>query len=58
MDEIIKELKVEVRKGIKIGNKALEIINYADDTVLITQSEDDLQMLLHKIWIIATIPQK
>lgn len=45
MDEIIKNVKN--RKGYKMGNKELKIICYADDAVLLAESEDDLQRLLH-----------
>ena len=46
MDEIIK--LVRKLKGYKMGNKEVRILCYADDVVLVAESEDDLQRLLHQ----------
>jgi hypothetical protein len=34
MDEIISEINSEVKYGVKMGNKELKVISYADDAVL------------------------
>lgn len=44
MDEII--VKVRTGNGYKMGNEEIKIICYAD-AVLLANSEDDLQKLLH-----------
>lgn len=46
MNDIILELKG--LRGFKIGNKNVNVLCYADDTVLIADSEDSLQRLLYK----------
>ncbi|XP_044749727.1 uncharacterized protein LOC123310328 [Coccinella septempunctata] len=45
MDEIIKR----VRRGIgyRMGNREIQILCYEDDAVIMAESEDDLQRLLH-----------
>ena len=35
--------------GIKIGGRCISNPGYADDTVLLTNSEQDMQSLLHKV---------
>ena len=40
-------------KGYNLGEKDINIVCYADDAVLITESEDDLQRLLHQFGKIA-----
>ena len=42
MVEITKELNIEVKCGLKISWKVLNIISYADDTVFLTPIEDRL----------------
>ena len=44
MDEIIK--KVRKLKGYRMGDREIKILCYADDAVLIGESEDDVQKLL------------
>ena len=46
MDELISHVKE--MKGYNVGEKDINIVCYADDAVLITESEDDLQRLLHQ----------
>ena len=46
MDEIIKA--VRVLRGYKMGDRNVNILCYADDAVLLAESEDDLQRLLHR----------
>lgn len=45
LDEIIKQTKT--KRGYGMGNERIQILCYADDTVLIAENEDDLQRLLH-----------
>jgi len=45
MDKIVGDLPK--RAGYKTGNTYFNVVCYADDTVLIADSEDDLQRLLH-----------
>lgn len=52
MDEIIKEVRA-VGKGYRIGNKEIKIICYADDAMIISEDEDNLQRLLHQFELIA-----
>ena len=47
MDEIMTEVK-RVERGYRMGDKEIKAICYADDVVLISDSEDDLQRLLYK----------
>lgn len=44
MDELIKTIRMG--KGYKPDDEETSIIGYADDTVLVAESEDDLQRLL------------
>lgn len=46
MDDIIEELKTT--KGYKLTTGEIKIICYADDAVIMAESEDDLQRLLFK----------
>ena len=46
MDEILKQ--VHKLKGYKMGSKEVKILCYADDAVLVAESEDDLQRLLYQ----------
>ena len=41
---ILKELEVE--KGLKVGGQNITNLRYADDTVLLAESVEDLQKLL------------
>lgn len=47
MDEIIKEVKT-AREGVKLGRKGIKIVCYADDAVITSEDEDDLQRMLYK----------
>ena len=47
MDEIITEVK-KVEREYRMGDKEIKAICYADDVVLISESEDNLQRLLYK----------
>lgn len=51
LDEIIKQVKT--RRGYRMGNKEIQILCYADDTILIAENEDDLQRLMHQFNITA-----
>lgn len=46
MEEIIKETKTQ--KGYKMGSKEIKMVCYADDVILVTECEDDLQRMLHQ----------
>ena len=46
MDELI--IQVRKLKGYKMGDREIKILCYADDAVLIAESEDELQRLLHQ----------
>ena len=47
IDEIIMEVK-KVKQGYRMGDKEIVAICYADDVVLKSESEDNLQWLLYK----------
>lgn len=47
MDEIIKDVKTAGR-GYRLGNKEIKIVCYADDAVIISEDEDNLQRLLYR----------
>ena len=47
MDEIIKA--VQVLKGYKMRDRNVNVLCYADDAILLVESEYDLQRLLHEI---------
>lgn len=51
MDEIIR--KVRNGEGYKMGNQQIKILCYADDAVLVAESEDALQRQLHQFNITA-----
>lgn len=51
MDEVIRS--VRTLKGYRMGNREIAILCYADDAVLVAESEDDLQRLLHRFNCIA-----
>ena len=48
MEEIISEVKT-IGKGYRLGDKEIKIICYADDAVLISEDEDNLQRMLFKL---------
>lgn len=50
MDDIIKQ--VRTLRYLLVGNKEVKILCYADDAVLVTDNEDDLQRLLYQFNII------
>ena len=47
MDKIIEDIK-SLDLGYTLGKNKIDIVCYADDAVLIADSENDLQKLLHK----------
>lgn len=47
MDQIVESVN-EVDAGFKMNNRRLRILCYADDAVLLAESEDDLQRLLYR----------
>lgn len=47
MDQIISEVKT-AGKGYRMGKKEFKIICYADDAVIISEDEDNLQRLLYR----------
>ncbi|KAG1657347.1 putative uncharacterized transposon-derived protein F52C9.6 [Nymphon striatum] len=47
-EKLIQEA-LEERKGIKINGNNINNIRYADDTVLMTESQEDLQMMVNKL---------
>lgn len=53
MDELISEVK-RTGKGYRLGGKEIKIICYADDAVLISEDEDNLQRMLFKFENIAS----
>lgn len=53
MDELITEVK-KVGKGYSLGDKELKIICYADDAVLVSEDEDNLQRMLYQFEKTAT----
>lgn len=52
MDEIIHEVK-QAGRGYRMGDKDIRIVCYADDAVIISEDEDNLQRLLYKFEQIA-----
>jgi len=52
MDRIIQEVNT-VQEGYRLGNSYVKILAYADDVVLLAESEDGLQRLLHKFKVTA-----
>ena len=52
MDAIIQEVKMAERE-YRMGNKEIKICCYADDVVLISEDEDNLQRLLFRFQNIA-----
>ena len=46
-DLVIKINSLDI--GIEIGDEKISILLYADDLVLVSSSEEDLQILLHKL---------
>lgn len=47
MDEIVNEVK-QAGRGYRMGDRGVKIICYADDAVIVSEDEDDLQRLLYK----------
>jgi len=47
MDEIIKSVK-DIKTEYNMGNNTIQILCYADDAMLFTKREDDLQKLLYR----------
>ena len=39
----------ELQAGIKIGDRNINNLRYADDTILMTESEDELKSLLMRV---------
>jgi Reverse transcriptase (RNA-dependent DNA polymerase) len=52
MDEIILQVK-NLNRGYRMGEEIISIVCYADDAILIAESEDDLQRLLYQFNITA-----
>jgi len=54
INKIIQEFKTVIKKGVQLNNRKLvNTILYADDHILMTTSEDDLQTLAHHLYLIA-----
>ena len=49
INELAKDI-ISLNLGIKIGNRNISILLYADDMVLLAKNEDDLQMMLNKMY--------
>ena len=46
----------ETQAGIKIARRNINNLRYADDTILMAESEEELKSLLMKVMVSATIP--
>ena len=49
MDSIIKQV-ADMNKGYRMGHNRISMVCYADDAVIIAETEDDLQRQLHKFY--------
>ena len=47
---IMKEVFEDREEGVKINGRRINNLRYADDTVIITESEEDLQLLLDDLY--------
>ncbi|KAJ4429720.1 hypothetical protein ANN_21924 [Periplaneta americana] len=53
LDDLIKEWKMEVNPGIKISKDTfLNVLMFADDVILIQDSEEKLQYAIHKLHLL------
>ena len=46
---LIQNARLESQAGIKIAGRNINSLEYADDTTLMTESEDELKSLLMKV---------
>ncbi|KAF0765853.1 craniofacial development protein 2-like [Aphis craccivora] len=49
IEKVMKELRIEVKQGVRIGGKTINALRFADDIVFCTEIEDDLQKILTKV---------
>jgi len=49
IEEVMKELRLEVKQGVRIGREIINALRFADDIVFNAETEDDLQKILTKV---------
>ena len=49
LDTIVKEAREGFVEGVRLGNEIVDVLVFADDTVLVADSEESLQMNLKKL---------
>jgi len=52
VDEIIRKMK-SAGRGCRMGDKQVKIVCYANDAVIISEAEDNLQRLPHRFGLMA-----
>ncbi|VVC40587.1 Reverse transcriptase domain [Cinara cedri] len=49
IEEVLKELRVEVKQGVRIGGETISVLRFADDIAFCAETENDLQKVLTKV---------
>lgn len=49
IEEVMKELRIEVKQGVRIGGETINVLRFADDIAFCAEIEDDLQNILTKV---------
>ena len=46
----LREVVAKVKKGVRVGNKRISILFFADDIVVLAESQEDLELMLKAIY--------
>lgn len=49
IEEVMKELRIEVKQGVRIGGETINALRFADDIAFCAETENDLQNILTKV---------
>jgi len=49
IEEVMKELRIEVKQGVRIGGETINALRFADDIAFCAETEDDLQKILTNV---------
>lgn len=49
IERVMKELRIKVKQGVRIGGQTINALRFADDIAFCTETEDDLQNILYNV---------
>ncbi|KAF0758393.1 cGMP-dependent 3',5'-cyclic phosphodiesterase-like [Aphis craccivora] len=49
IEEVMKELRIEVKQEVRIGGETINVLRFADDMAFCVETENDLQKILTKV---------